>query len=801
MLQIIRKHKKSLIIFLFFGIMIVPFISFSQSKIDSLKDSYASTKTDSGKVTLLNSIGYAYYTTYKADSLSTAFTYSREGLKLAKNINDAKKAAETMYTIGFLYWAEGNNDSAIFCIKQAANYFDALPSSKEGIKIHKMLGDVYRDATQYPLATDAYAKALDIARSLKDSVNMQLIYYNEALMYDLTDQYELAREQAKKAVDISLLTKQYRAVIRAYNVIGSTYAKQSSNSAAATAYFNALEINEKYLHDDDVTGVLTVNLGNVYEGMKDSANAMKYYRQSLAIFTKENKKVNMAQVLGNMGNVYMDAGDYKIAEQYEIKSLDVMKQMGDNYYTALCYTNVAEFYNDTKQYDKAEAYYNYALGLQENRNDKEGMVFTLSGIGELNKNKGNYAKALEYDLKSYNDAVEIKLTGQVRDQAKNLSEIYDKLHQPDKAFFYYKQYISVRDSIENKAEAKKLINAELSHEFEQKQQAEKLEDEKQKAIADEREKRNGIIRNVYLVGFVIVLFFTGLLLRNLLRIRKSNQIITEQKLEVEKQKMIVEEKNKDITDSIKYASRIQRALLTTHEYIGRQVKENFIFFKPRDIVSGDFYWAFATGSPGRTGTFYLACCDCTGHGVPGAFMSLLNISMLNESIIERKTLRPDFVLNEIRDSIIKALNPEKADTESKDGMDCALCAIDFTNNTMQLACANNPVWIVKAGASSLIEIEPDKMPVGIQYGDQKPFTLNSVKLNEGDCIYMFTDGYADQFGGPKGKKFKYKQLQDIVMANAGRPMSEQKEILEKTFGEWMGGLEQVDDVLVIGIKV
>jgi serine phosphatase RsbU (regulator of sigma subunit) len=279
---------------------------------------------------------------------------------------------------------------------------------------------------------------------------------------------------------------------------------------------------------------------------------------------------------------------------------------------------------------------------------------------------------------------------------------------------------------------------------------------------------------------MIVLFLTGLLFRNLLRIRKSNRIITEQKIEVEKQKLIVDEKNKDITDSIKYASRIQRALLTSHEYINKHVKDQFILFKPRDIVSGDFYWAFR--QPGAD-IFYMACCDCTGHGVPGAFMSLLNISMLNESIIERKITEPDRVLNEIRDNIIKALNPGKTDSESKDGMDCALCAFDFKNMTMQVACANNPVWIIKK-TGEFTEINPDKMPVGIQYGDQRPFTLHTVKLDEGDIVYMFTDGYADQFGGPKGKKFKYKQLQDIVMENAQKSMREQKKILENTFSRF-----------------
>ena len=795
MFQITSMPGKYIVIFLFCGIMLNPFISYSSRKTDSLKKVYATANTDTGKISLLNNIALSYY---PGDSTPNGLIYSGKALKLARAGKYDVKAAESMYTSGFLYWVMTQFDSATYWMKQAVNYYETQPVSKGAIKAYKAMGDIYRDAAQLQASTDAYTKALDAARSIHDSDQMQNIYYNEALLYDLNDQFDLARQEAQKSVDISLARRAYRSAIKGYNVIGSTYGKQGLSSNAVNAYFQALDIISKYLHDENVTGVIKVNIGNIYEALKDSVNAMKYYRQARDIFKSEDKKVSLAQVLGNMGNVYMDAHDYKTAEQYEIESLNVIRAAGDNYYTALCYTNVAEFYDATKQYDKAKDYYETALQLQVRSVDKEGMSYTLSGLGELYRNEGNYPMALEYALMAYDTAVSIQLMGRVKDEAKILSDIYEKLHQPDKALVYYKQYIKVRDSLDNKEEAKKLISAELTHDFEQKQQAEKMEDEEKQVMADEREKREHLVRNFYLGGLLAVLAFMVVLIRSLLRIRKSRQIITEQKLEVEKQKLIVDEKNKDITDSIKYASRIQHALFTTHEYIEKQVKDHFILFKPRDIVSGDFYWAFnAPSSAGNT--FYVAACDCTGHGVPGAFMSLLNISMLNETIIERKITRPDLVLNEIRDNIIKALNPEKSDTESKDGMDCSLCAIDFTNKSMQLACANNPVWIVRG--TEFIEIQPDKMPVGIQYGEQKPFALSTFKLKEGDCIYLFTDGFADQFGGPRGKKFKYLQLQELIIANSGKPMAEQKDILEKAFVQWMGNLEQIDDVLVIGIKV
>jgi serine phosphatase RsbU (regulator of sigma subunit) len=279
---------------------------------------------------------------------------------------------------------------------------------------------------------------------------------------------------------------------------------------------------------------------------------------------------------------------------------------------------------------------------------------------------------------------------------------------------------------------------------------------------------------------------------------RSLKVTRKQKAMIEEQKNIVEEKNKDITDSIHYASRIQKALLTTDDYISSHLKEYFILFKPRDIVSGDFYWANEVET--NKGRRFIICAgDCTGHGVPGAFMSLLNISMLNEANIEKKIHEPAEILDEVREHIIKALNPEGKDEGSKDGMDCTLCSFSLTEGMLDFACANNPLWIIRN--NECIEFKPDKMPVGVQGEKHVPFTKQSTPLQKGDMVYIFTDGYADQFGGPKGKKFKCKQLQEKLIVISTMPIAEQKNRLEKTFEEWKGNLEQVDDVLLIGIRV
>ncbi len=265
--------------------------------------------------------------------------------------------------------------------------------------------------------------------------------------------------------------------------------------------------------------------------------------------------------------------------------------------------------------------------------------------------------------------------------------------------------------------------------------------------------------------------------------------------ELEIKNDVIEEKNKDILSSIHYAKRIQGVLLASDKLLKKQLPDYFIFYKPKDIVSGDFYWADETPE----GKFLFLTGDCTGHGVPGAFMSLLNISFLHELTLSHKIARPDLLLNAQRDSIISSLNPEGTEELSRDGMDCVLCSFDFKNKKLDFACANNPLWLYRNG--EIIEYKADKQAVGLSGSEKKDFTLQSIQLVSGDIVYTITDGFADQFGGEKGKKFRYAQLKQKLVAIAQNELSEQKSILEKTFDEWKGNLEQVDDVLIIGVKI
>ena len=377
------------------------------------------------------------------------------------------------------------------------------------------------------------------------------------------------------------------------------------------------------------------------------------------------------------------------------------------------------------------------------------------------------------------------------------------------AFEYHKLYIVYRDSIDNEEIRKKTIQSQMTFDFEKKEAVanaeHKKELENQQVLAEEKNRKQKVVTAFVVCGLLLVLLFAGFIFRSLRITSKQKDIIEEQKEFVEHQKILVEEHQKEIIDSITYAKRIQYTLLANKQLLSTNLPDHFVLFKPKDIVSGDFYWATekslqsTVNKKEKIERFYIAACDSTGHGVPGAFMSLLNISFLNEAVNEKNIVEPHEILDHVRKRLIENMDG------GQDGMDCILIKIETQTSNIQhpissitYAAANNSPTIIKNG--KLISLDTDKMPVG--KGEKTtPFTLRTIELEKGDSLYLYTDGYADQFGGPKGKKFKYKQLNELLVSVSNLPATEQSELLNQRFEDWKGNLEQVDDMLVIGIKI
>ena len=276
-------------------------------------------------------------------------------------------------------------------------------------------------------------------------------------------------------------------------------------------------------------------------------------------------------------------------------------------------------------------------------------------------------------------------------------------------------------------------------------------------------------------------------------ITASLEEISSQKEIIENAYNVIEIKNKNITDSIIYAKRIQNAALPTFDFIGDLFNDFFIFYKPRDIVSGDFYWGCEVEN-----TKIIVAADCTGHGVPGAFVSILGIALLKEVIFLRKIYKPNLILEELRNQIKKSLGQSGKSDENKDGMDLALCQLDYISKKLYFAGANNPLYYFKN--NKLDEIKPSRQPIGV-YTKEKPFTLTEIDIIENEIFYIFSDGFTSQFGGEKNEKFKSHRFKDLISEIYFLQLSEQKQIIEQKFVEWKGNYEQTDDVLVIGIKI
>jgi serine phosphatase RsbU (regulator of sigma subunit) len=577
----------------------------------------------------------------------------------------------------------------------------------------------------------------------------------------------------------------------AYNNIGLTLFNQGNYPEALADFLECKKLAEETGQKYGLANAYG-NIGNLYCIQGNTEDALRSYEKCLELMTQMNDKPGMGILYGNIGNIYQQRGNYDKALSYYRLAIDMDKVTGNRYSMGVNYGNMGIIYSHINKTDSALVCQREALKLQKQIKNKKDIAYVYQNLGSIYAVLKNYVLTKVYYDSAYNQAKEIDAKEILRDVYLGRAMLDSMQGNMHAAFDNYKLYIMYRDSLKNEASTKKLVSEQMQYEFAKKETRQKAEQDKKDAIAEQESNKQRLIKNAFIAGFMLVLALAFFIFRGYRQKQKANEIITKQKNEVENQKELVEEKQKEILDSIHYAQRIQKALLASDDMLKHNLQEHFVLFKPKDIVSGDFYWA--TNSNGR---FYLAVCDSTGHGVPGAFMSLLNTSFLNEAINEKNITEPNEVFNHARKRLIENISQDG----QQDGMDGTIASFAPSQNGAQLgyAAAYNTPIVIRNG--ELIELEADKMPVGTSPKENESFKLHSVSLHKGDCLYLFTDGFADQFGGEKGKKFKYKQLQQLIANNVQLTMAKQKEAIEKVFTEWQGGLEQTDDVCVIGIRI
>lgn len=597
--------------------------------------------------------------------------------------------------------------------------------------------------------------------------------------------YSVVEKKLDTLLTIAQTQKNDTLLAEYYNLRGIYHKEQSYIKEAIYDYSKAIELYDKIKDQNSLAGGY-INIGTIYNALEEYKKALSYYFKAMKIYQSNTNSGHIGILYNNIGSAYQKQKLYSNSNFYLLKAYQMAMRTEDSLLAAMSTHNLGVNYSENKNYDSAIVYFYNSLNYIKNLEEGQGHIFNYKQIGEAFFYLNKYKEAEVYLLKAIKVSNDVGYSNGIEDIYALLSKVCESKGDYKKALQYNRVYTDLKDSLSSETIKTGIIKAQYETEMQQQKKMQEQEQKSRDLISQAKIDSQKRIIIASLIALVIVLILVVFVLRGYNAKRKANVIIS-------KQKEIVELKQQEILSSIYYAKRIQTALLTSENYFKSRLKDFFILYKPKDIVSGDFYWALE-----HKGVFYLIVADCTGHGVPGAFMSLLNISILNELIIEKQITSPDIILNEARKEIIRSLNPEGGD-ESKDGMDCILCAIDFKNSRMKYACANNSFYLIRDGQS--IISETDKMPVGLSHDNEKPFTLHEMDLQKGDNLFLITDGYADQFGGPKGKKFKYKQLQDILIRVSNLETTDQKTRLSTAFENWQGQLEQVDDVCVIGIKI
>jgi serine phosphatase RsbU (regulator of sigma subunit) len=649
-------------------------------------------------------------------------------------------------------------------------------SPEEQLLDKAALSLLYFKSKDYTKAEELYQNNLTQATKAQNPKALGLIYHNRAIMFFY--QYILDSSEAYnlKALPYRKAAKDFEGELKTTSNLASIYFMKSDFKQSLKLFNEGLALESKLNYPEGKYIDLN-NMAVAYRYLKLYDKAIQLYRRAEKVNTNSAKK--FYTIYSGLSVTFKEQNQADSSLAYAFRAKEYALLSGDSLDLAYAYSHIALVYNIQKKNREAISLLQTSLQMSRNLDDKRLEMACYGNIASnyLLMNLPDSADVFIGKMVELQNTLKIKLDGE--DISKLLADYYYRKKDYQKSYDYFKIYSNYRDSVLNIEASSKLLEMQEKFDSEQKEKDNQMLQLENKSFKNSRN---------YLI-LILAISFLGIILL----LVSYKKIVASRKL-LREQKDLLTEQQKEILDSIQYARRIQYALLASDNLLKKHLPEHFVFFKPKAVVSGDFYWAIPT----EAGFIYITG-DCTGHGVPGAFMSLLFITTLRQTITEYNIQRPDLILNKVREEIVRSLNPEDSKDVSKDGMDAVVCLLDVANRKLVYAAANNSFYIIRNKA--LLTCKADKMPVGLGFEEQRPFTYNEIQLEKGDVVYTFTDGFADQFGGPAGKKYKYKQFEDLLLSIHQFDMAEQKTGIETAFEEWKGELEQVDDVCVIGTRI
>lgn len=613
---------------------------------------------------------------------------------------------------------------------------------------------------------------------------------------------------AEKALQLARKTPQEETVMfEIYFNLGIQSEKLGNYDLAMSCFHEAADLSGN--SRTELSGNVFNHIGNIAFAQGRYDISMEYYPKAMEIRMRLGDRKGQASSYLNIGSVYQKEGKYKEAQKQYEKSLDICVQLNDDMGKADCFNNLGSLWLEQNNYRLALEYYQQSEDIYHGNNQTNMLLAVYGNIGLVYGSMGDLVLAQDYYFKMLQTSRVLSSPSNLAETYYSLGTFFDESNQTDSAIFYYGkaleiaypsklyevQYLasqkrgelnarihryreayndctasrSAYDSVSNIKTAKAFVQKSMQYEFDMQQQQQLYQNR---------------IQKIYIIALLVVVLLIGAvgfaLYRSYVQKKKANTLLAKQQQE--------------ITDSIRYASLIQQATLPPKEYSDRVLPEHFIYFRPRDIVSGDFYWINRVN-----GYTIVAVADCTGHGVPGAIVSMLGISSLNKITSKMEVPKADEILNGLREEVIRMLNPVGSADSRQDGMDIALVVINSHNREIEFAGAYNPLYMVRD--EQLFEKKANRMPVGLFVKNAEPFTSTRFGYVPGDLIYLFSDGYSDQFGGPDGSKYKTKNFKNLLLVNSLKPLEEQIRILDQTHLQWRGMFPQIDDILVVGIKL
>lgn len=678
------------------------------------------------------------------------------------------------------YFIFDNPDSALyyvnlqyeFALKNKLVRFQAVALNSKGVCYY--VKDDLDKAIKY------YEQSLVCYKKVKEKQGEAAIYNNLGNIYKEKGDFVKAIDFYVLSMQIDEKLKNKLGVATCMNNIGILYAAQEKFDIAIGYYKKAIKLRKEVGDREGLANPLN-NIGNILESKKDYFGAIDYYNRSL-IIEKENKST-----LGEVTSLSNIAGVYKALGQENSKNKKLSK----------------------KYLEKSFKLSSDVIAKSKNLGDNSIIATAYLNLATLKEIEGDSKTAIEYAQKALKISEENGSVRYIRDAAEVLYLSYKKKGDTEQTLKMFETFIQMRDSIMSEENKDEIIRQEYKYEYERQAAADSVMQAKEKEVTNAQLHQEKTQRFALYGGLFLVLVFAGFIFNRYKVTIKQKEIISLKEQETQRQKTLLEIKNKEITDSITYAKRIQAAILPPAKIVKEYLKESFILYKPRDIVAGDFYWMEQIPDG-----LIFAAADCTGHGVPGALVSVVCNNALNRSVREYSLTEPAQILDKARELIISEF--EKSDDDMKDGMDISLCALvyepvqtqsDNSNDSwskivLKWAGANNPLWILRN--NEIIEYKGDKQPIGV-YLDPRPFTTHLIELRQNDIIYIFTDGFQDQFGGNEpsesGKKIKTSRMKELFLSISHKSMDEQRILIDTMFENWKGDLEQVDDVCVIGVRI